>query len=152
MDTECKSHIWHSHPHLIRKLWRCDADGILNPHIKEDILWKNINFISVKNKTSCTRQSDLVGVKNDRRNSGSYAPSKFNLIDFWHLTFNQWTNGPMDQWTNGQMDQWSPRYPQDIPKIFRRYPEDILKMFQRYPKDIPKISPASCGINFIDTV
>ena len=45
--------------------------------------------------------------KNDRRNSGGMLRQKFNLIDFWHLTFNQWTNGQMEQWTNGPMDQWS---------------------------------------------
>ena len=27
--------------------------------------------------------------------------------DIWHLTFNQWTNGPMDQWSNGPMNQWN---------------------------------------------
>ena len=34
--------------------------------------------------------------KNDRRNSGGTLRQKFNHIDFRHLTFNQWTNGPMD--------------------------------------------------------
>ena len=36
-------------------------------------------------------------------------------FDFWNLTFNQctigpmvqWSNGPMDLWTNGPMDQWT---------------------------------------------
>ena len=50
--------------------------------------------------------------KNDRRNSGDTLRQKVNLVDFWtvdfqHLTFDQWTNGPMDQWTNGPMDQWT---------------------------------------------
>ena len=42
--------------------------------------------------------------KNDRRNSGGTLQQKINLIDFWHLTFNEWTNGPMDQWSN---EHWS---------------------------------------------
>ena len=39
--------------------------------------------------------------KNDRRSSGG------TLRQTRYLTFNQWTNGPMDQWTNGPMDQWT---------------------------------------------
>ena len=46
-------------------------------------------------------------IKNDRRNSGGTLRQKFNHIDFRHLTFNQWTNGPRDQWTNGPLDQWT---------------------------------------------
>ena len=106
--------------------------------------------------------------KNDRRNSGGTLRQKFNHIDFRHLTFNQWTtgpldqgtNGPMDQWTTGPMNQWSngtmaqlmtlmtlkisPTYPQDIPKIYPRYPKVIPKISPRFlqdiKRDIPKIS------------
>ena len=109
-------------------------------------------------------------VKNDRRNSGGALRQKFNHIDFRHLTFNQWSNGPRDQWTNGPIDQWtnepmvqwnigpindlddledipkiSQRYPKVIPKIssryHSRYPQDIPEISQRYLQDIPKISP-----------
>ena len=29
------------------------------------------------------------------------------IFDILHLTFNQWTNGPMGRWTDGPMDQWT---------------------------------------------
>ena len=82
-------------------------------HTRKPIRRMNSNMITVDLKSKFKHD------KNDRRNSGGTLRQKFSFIDIlhlifdiWHLTFNQWTNGPMangpmDQWSNGKMDQWT---------------------------------------------
>ena len=72
--------------------------------------WANLLFkiwsSKMEDTTKMPKKAGLVKFKNYRRSSRGTLRQKFDLIEIWHLTFNQWTNGPMDQWTNGQKWQW----------------------------------------------
>ena len=72
---------------------------------QSEIYNQNISDRCVKSAAFARHELTLKDVdqlweKNDRRNSGGKLRQKFNHIDCRHLTFNQWTNGPMDQGTN----------------------------------------------------